>query len=625
MLSKWYIAIILSILTSTLLIGQSDMDKKLAFSYYEEGQFDKALVYFEKVYPTDNSTPIYEAYLDCLIYLKDFKNAHKLCKKQAKSYPLDYKLIVDDGLIYEKEGNKTEADKNYQSAIESIDKTTQFASINSLAKAFEKANKLNLAIQTYQQANKYAADKNMYLRNIALLYGRQGKIDLMVNSLLDIVHEDPRYLVSIQSTLSNSIDFKENISSVDTLKTNLIKRTQEFPNKTVYNEILAWVYMLTENYSGAFIQLKALDKKEKNDGIRVNELGITCVNNEQYDQAIKCFDYVIDLGENKPYYREAKIYKVSALKKKILEKGSYTPEDLTSLKQTYLTSLDQLGKSTYTVQLYRELALLEGYYLNNPKEGIKILEDLQNIPGINKKTIAEIKVELADLMVVDGRIWDASLLFMQVEKDFKEDKIGHLAKFKAAQVFYYAGDFEYAQGQLDVLKSSTSKLIANDAMELSMLITDNYNMDTTQTTMKLYAAADLLIKQHRYDEANAKFDSISKLFSYHTLNDEILWKKSEMALQQQNIDKAILYLESIVKDYGDDILADNALFALAEIYDYRLNQPDKAAEYYKKIIFDYQGSLFGVQARKRYRSIKPSSGLGLDGNSPFIIQPHFEN
>lgn len=528
-------------------------------------------------------------------------------------------------MIYEKEGNKTEADKNYQSAIESIDKTTQFTSINSLAKAFEKANKLNLAIQTYQQANKYAADKNMYLRNIALLYGRQGKIDLMVNSLLDIVHEDPRYLVSIQSTLSNSIDFKENLSSVDTLKTNLIKRTQEFPNKTVYNEILAWVYMLTENYSGAFIQLKALDKKEKNDGIRVNELGITCVNNEQYDQAIKCFDYVIDLGENKPYYREAKIYKVSALKKKILEKGSYTPEDLTSLKQTYLTSLDQLGKSTYTVQLYRELALLEGYYLNNPKDGIKILEDLQNIPGINKKTIAEIKVELADLMVVDGRIWDASLLFMQVEKDFKEDKIGHLAKFKAAQVFYYAGDFEYAQGQLDVLKSSTSKLIANDAMELSMLITDNYNMDTTQTTMKLYAAADLLIKQHRYDEANAKFDSISKLFSYHTLNDEILWKKSEMALQQQNIDQAILYLESIVKDYGDDILADNALFALAEIYDYRLNQPDKAAEYYKKIIFDYQGSLFGVQARKRYRSIKPSSGQGLDGNSPFIIQPHFEN
>ncbi|MCB9188293.1 MAG: tetratricopeptide repeat protein [Flavobacteriales bacterium] len=598
------------------------MDRQLAFSYYSEGKFDKAIIYFEKIYPTDNSSEIFDPYFESLVYLEDYKEAHKLVKKQKKSDPDDLSLFVFDGLVYEKEMDIAKADESYQQAISSIQKTTPFKSISGLAKAFEKRNMLDHAIATYQEASKYAGSNNMYLRNIALLYGRQGKIDLMVNSLLDVIHDDERYLVSIQSTLSNSIDFKSNYAGVDTVKTNLIKRTQAYPNKTVYNEMLAWVYMLTENYTGAFIQLKALDKKENNDGLRIKDLGITCINNEQYEQAIKCFDYVIELGDKKPYYREAKIYKVSALKKKVLEKGSYTQDDLLELKSNYLESIDQLGKSSFTAQLYRELAHLEGYYLNNPKEGINILEDLLSVAGLNQMTLGEIKIELGDLMVVDERIWDASLLFMQVEKAFKEDKIGHLAKFKAAQVFYYAGDFEFAQGQLDVLKASTSKLIANDAMELSMLITDNYNMDTTQVTMKLYAAADLLIKQHKYKEANQKFDSINAMFTYHTLNDEILWKKSEMAIQQQDLSAAIGFLEEIVKTYSTDILADNALFELAQIYDNRLNQPEKAAEYYKKIIFEYKGSLFGVQSRKRYREIVPTGGSSDD---PWLVPPHFEN
>lgn len=606
MLTKWHISFCL-ILLSIVGYSQTDMDKQLAFSYYNDGKFDKAVIYFEKIYPTDNSTEIFDPYFQSLIYLEQFKDAHKLCKKQKKAYPIDLSLFVYDGLVYEKELEMEKADETYLEGINSIQKTTPFKSISGLAKAFEKRNMLNYAIATYEEASKYAGSNNMYLRNIALLYGRQGRINLMVNSLLDVIHDDPRYIVSIQSTLSSTIDFKSNFANVDTVKTNLIKRTQSYPNRAVYNEMLAWVYMLTENYSGAFIQLKALDKKEKTDGLRIKDLGITCINNEQYEQAIKCFDYVIDLGDTKPYFKESKIYKVSALKKKVLERGTYTQEDLLDLKANYLESIDQLGKSSFTAQLYIELAHLEGYYLNNPKEGIAILEDLMTVPGLNKIKIGEIKVALGDLMVVDERIWDASLLFMQVEKELKEAPIGHMAKFKAAQVFYYAGDFDFAQGQLDVLKASTSKLIANDAMELSMLITDNYNMDTTQTTMKLFAAAELLIEQHKYDEATQKFDSISSMYTYHSLNDEILWKKSEIAMQKQDLNAAIGFLEEIVKTYSFDILADDALYELAQIYDYRLDQPEKAAEYYKKIIFEYQGSLFGVQSKKRYREIVPES------------------
>ncbi len=609
MWSKTYIALVLVFIIFTNLIhAQSEMDRKLAMSYYGDGIYDKAVIYFEKIFKEDASMNVFEPYFKSLLEVQDYKTAEKICKKQIKEDSDNLTLQVFAGKVLLLQGEDDKAEKVFQDVINEIGKNTPHKEISKLASAFERENMLDYSLAVYQNANKYAATSSMYNRNIAMIYGRQGKTELMISSLIDIIDEDPRYMVSIQSSLSNSIDFSGNNKKVELLKTELIRRSQANPNNTIHNEMLAWVYMLTENYNGAFIQYKAIDKKQGNDGSLVHELGITCIKNEKYEEAVKCFDYVIDLGPNKPYYREAKIYKLSALKKKIIEGGKYTQDELLTLKNNYEASLENLGRTSYTIDLIRELAHLEGYYLNNPERAIELLEDTKNIGGLNRRTTSEIKVELGDFMVIADRIWDASLLFMQVEKELKEDKIGHLAKFKAAQVFYYAGDFDFAQGQLDVLKTSTSKLIANDAMELSMLITDNYNMDTTQITMRMYAAADLLIKQHKYTEATATFDSISAMFAYHTLNDEILWKKSEMALAQQNTTAAIGYLEQIVTTYGTDILADNAVMKLAQIYDKQLNDPEKAKEYYKKILFEFKGSLFGVEARKRFREIGGTGG-----------------
>lgn len=599
--------IFLFITLSSVMNAQSEMDRKLAMSYYGDGIYDKAVIYFEKIYKEDASINVFEPYFKSLLALEDYKTAEKICKKQIKDDSENLTLQVFAGKVLALQGDDHKAKKVFEDVINEIGKNTPHKEISKLATAFERENMLDYSLAVYQTANKYAATPSMYNRNIAMIYGRQGKFELMISSLIDIIDDDPRYLVSIQSSLSSSIDFKEDLKKVELLKTELIKRSQANPNKTIHNEMLAWVYMLTENYNGAFIQLKAIDKKQNNDGSLIEELGITCINNEKYDDAVRCFEYVIDLGPSKPYYREAKIYKLSALKKKIIEGGKYTQDELLTLKGNYESSLENLGKTSYTIDLIRELAHLEGYYLDNPERAIELLEETKSIGGLSRRTTSEIKVELGDFMVISDRIWDASLLFMQVEKELKEDKVGHLAKFKAAQVFYYAGDFDFAQGQLDVLKTSTSKLIANDAMELSMLITDNYNMDTTQITMRMYAAADLLIKQHKYAEAATTFDSISTMFTYHTLNDEILWKKSEMALAQQKTDEAIGYLEEIVKTYGTDILADNAVMKLAQIYDRLLDDPEKAKEYYKKILFEFKGSLFGVEARKRFREIGGSS------------------
>jgi tetratricopeptide (TPR) repeat protein len=595
------------IFAGNLSYGQTEMDERLAYKYYNEGDYEKAEIYFEKIYTSKNTFEIFEPYFNSVLALEKYKDAEKLGRKQLKSYPSDMRIYVFIGQSLERQGKKDKAFDEYNSGIAKITKSTSYNDINQLSNYFQKYNLIDFAIKTFQTANSAYGNPSLFNANIAVLYGTQGKTELMIDTFLDMLEHSEHYLQSVQRQITNAIDFETQPEKVDILKTNLLKRIQANPNKTIYNEMLAWVFLSTGNYNGAFTQLKALDKKDNKHGDRVMSLGNTCMNNENYEVAVKCYDFIIELGNSSKNFNSAKAYRLKALKLKLTTGGRFTEEELVQLKNNYEATLNSLGWNMNSITTIQELAQLEAYYLNNPTRSIELLTRALEYPGLNNKTRAVLKVQLADVQVISGDIWEASLLYMQVEKDFKEEPIGHEAKFKAARIFYYTGNFEWAQAQLDVLKASTSKLIANDAMQLSMLISDNYNMDTTQVTMMMFARADLLIQQHKYDKALITFDSINKQFGYHSLNDEILFKRAEIAIAQQKYEEAISFFEEIVLKYGNDLLADDALYQLAQLYEYRLIDKAKAADYYKRIVFDYKGSLYGVEAREKYRKLDTTS------------------
>jgi len=581
-----------------------DMDKKLAMQYYSDGDYEKAAMYLDKIYEEAPTYSNYTYYFNTLLELEETKIAEKICKKQMQADPNELRLFLDMAKVYGKTEKEAKMAEEYDKAINSINDNTRHTAINNLANAFQLEGMLDRAILVYQQGNKFSNSSNlMYNRSIAQIYGVQGKMQLMFTTLLDLVHNNEGYLVSVQSSIANSIDFSQDEKHVDLLKMELLKRSQKNPNKSVYNELLAWVFTQKGDFNSAFIQIKSIDKKENEKGRRVLELANTSVNNGKFDIAIKCYDYVISLGDNQPNYRTAKIRRLNTLKQKLISGASPTNDEITSLKDNYIESIQQIGRNAFAISSIRDLASLYAYYIHDIDAAQNLLEDALTFGGLRKKKIAEIKIELADILVIKGDVWDASLLYMQVDKGFKHDPIGHLAKFKNTKIFYYTGDFDWAQGELDVLKASTSKLIANDAMELSMLITDNYNMDTTQVTMQRFARADLLIFQNKTDQANLIFDSINKEFAYHTLNDEILIKRAEIEIKKGNYEKAVIYLLEIVTTYGDDLLADNALYTLAGIYEKNLHDTDNAAEFYKKILFEHTDSLFVIEARKKFREL----------------------
>jgi tetratricopeptide (TPR) repeat protein len=435
----------------------------------------------------------------------------------------------------------------------------------------------------------------------------------MMREYIDYLELQPSMKESIQLAINSRVDLSKSESAdFVALKELLIGKTQKQNAPLIYSEMLIWLFVQNQNFNGALIQAQSIDKRIQGDGSRVYDLGLICVENKANDIARKCFDYVISLGSNQPLYFEAQKSLLNTRFIEITTNRAYSEQEISATIQDYKAALERLGKSRFTFQIILELAHIKAFYGNQIEESIQNLTQLLQTPGLTDMQRAQVKMQLADVNVLGGDIWEASLLYMQVDTDFKFEPIGNEAKYKNARVFYFDGEFDFAQGQLGVLKESTSKIIANDALQLSVMITDNYGLDSNYQAMMWFATAERLIEQHRYDSAFVLFDSIQINFPMHSLADEILFRKGKAMEQQGKWVAAAEYYNDLLKFHSDDILGDDALFRLADMEENQFQNKEKALEYYKRLVIDFKGSLFSTEARNRIRMLRGDANIDTE-------------
>lgn len=583
--------------------AQKETDQQLAQHYFASGDFEKASLYYEKIVATDPSKFNFNRYYECLLQLKDFKQAEKILKKQINinRLDLDYKVLL--GKLYEESSQEEKAKKLYEELIDDL--TADPGYIINLFTAFRSQNKNELAYKVIDSGRKLLKNSYPLHFQFAEYYGAIGQTEKMLDEYIGLLDFQSSYAESIQNLLIRQYDFSQpDLKEFDYLKSSLLSRIQKNPSEQVYVNMLVWLFIQRKNFDGALLQLQALDKRLEEQGRRVFELGTICIENAAYESARKAFRYVIGIGQSSPYYLKAENALLNTRFLEVTTNRNFSKEEITATIADYKTVLQRVGKRPTSLPLIMELSHIQAFYANQADSAILNLTAVLKTPGLTDMQRAEAKLLLGDIHVLHGDIWEASLLYMQIQNDLKFEPIGQEAKYKNARIFYYDAEFDYAQEQLNILKESTSKLIANDAMQLSIMITDNYGIDSNYQAMSWFAKADLFIEQHNYEAAFVLFDSIIKAFPYHSLSDEIYFKKAQAMQQQGKWNEAIDLLTTLLKYHKDDILADDALFQLAEITELQLKDLPKATEIYKTLLFDYKGSLFAEEARKRLRLIR---------------------
>lgn len=583
--------------------AQKSMDDKLAMQFYEQKQYDKAASYFDNLYDK-NPDAYFTYYYKCLVEIKEYTKAEKIIKKQIKRNETAFQLYVQLGQLYKLQNNSDKEKEQYNKAIKELIPIQSYVFV--LAHSFEDAELYDYALDTYKKGRKETRDSYPYFYEIAEIYKKKGDLKSMVNEYLDAIEFRESELFTAQANLQQSLGYDEKNGGLNNpiLKQELQKRIQQNPDKPIFSEFLIFLLNQQKDFEGSFVQNKALDKREKSDGTRLMELAKLCVSNENYMVAEKCYQYVINKGKDNPYHDIAYIEKLNVSYLQITNQSNPAPADVTMLNTNMENTIKEYGISNLTLPLIKKSALLKAYYLNKPQEAIQSLEEVISQYTFDKNIVAEIKLDLGDMNLLIGNIWDASLLYSQVEKDFKYEIVGQNAKFRNAKLSYYAGDFAWAKTQCDVLKGATTKTIANDALDLSLVITDAIGIDTNALPLEMFAAADLLVLQHQYNKALAKLDSINLMFSEHTLGDDIYYKKAEIYKQTNRYADAAKMYENILEFYPNELYGDDALFKEAELYERSLNDKEKAKQLYQDVLVKYPGSIYVVDARKRYRDLR---------------------
>jgi tetratricopeptide (TPR) repeat protein len=586
----------------TKVIAQKITDDKLAMQFYEQKQYDKAASYFDNLY-NKNPDAYFTYYYKCLVEIKEYSKAEKILKKQIKHNDTAFQLYVWLGKLYKLQNNPDKEKEQYNKGIKELIPLQNYVFV--LAHAFEDEELYDYALEVYKKGRKETRDNYPYYYEMAELYKKKGDLKAMVNEYLDAIEFRESELYTAQTNLQQSLGYDDKNGGFNNpiLKQELQKRIQR-SDKTIFSEFLIFLLNQQKDFDGSFVQSKALDKRQKEDGTRLIDLAKLCVSNENYVVAEKCYQYIISKGKDNPYYDIATIEKLNANYLQITNQPNANTADVIALNKNIETVIKEYGVSNLTLPLIKKSALLKAYYLNNPQEAIQSLEEVITQYTFDKNIVAEIKIDLGDMNLLVGNIWDASLLYSQVEKDFKYEVVGQNAKFKNAKLSYYASDFAWAKTQCDVLKGATTKTIANDALDLSLVITDAIGIDTNTAPLSMFASAELLILQHQYDKALARLDSINLIFSEHTLGDDIYYKKAEIYKLTNRYAEAKKMYENILEFYPTELYGDDALFKEAELCERYLNDKEKAQQLYQDMLTKYPGSIYVVEARKRYRDLR---------------------
>lgn len=585
-------------------LSQNSKDDQLAIMFFQEKDYEKAASIFLRLYEEKPSNYYYTYLIYCYLESQQYKEAEKLVRKQIKMEPATKRYAVDLGYVYKRQDEPAKAQKQYDEILQNL--PAERNSISEIGNAFLSRRESELAVKTYMKGRQLVPDYpfNMELANI---YMSMGDINQMTEEYLNYVDYDITKINYVQDRMQDVLANDPDGTKNENFRKAILKRIQKYPDRTYYSEMLIWYSVQQKDFDMAFTQAKSIDKRMGTNGQKVYELAKLCVSNNSLDVADEALRYVIAKGKEAPFYMSSRIELLNVAYLRLTGNYTKTQGQLIQLEKDYETTLAELGFNTGTIHLVRNLAHLEAFYLDNTDKAIDILNQALEIPAASNQQKADCKLELGDIYLFAGEVWEATLLYSQVDKVFKNDPLGHEAKFRNAKLSFYIGEFNWAKAQLDVLKAATSKLICNDAMELSLMLGDNLFEDSTATGLKVYARAKLAEYQNKDDQALQILDSIALLNVPHSLNDEVLFTKAGIAVKKNQYPLADSLYQLCYTTYPEDILADNALFKRAELNDLQLNNKAVAMELYQELLTKFPGSLFTVDARKRFRALRGDS------------------
>ncbi len=568
-------------------------DDAFARDYFKSGEFEKALHEYKKLYAQSPSNINYIFQIvSTYQQLEQFNEAELFLKTlmQRVNYPA---FVVELGYNFQLKNDLENANAHYNKALAMINENP--SNVFAIVRSFQSHALLNEAIVAYEKASALNPEYDFNLQ-LAQLYGEQGNIEKMFTSYIDFAEANPIAISNMQRAIADFISEDSTQENNMIFRKIVLKKAQESPS-LVYNELLSWFFIQQKDFKKAFLQEKAIFNRQPESLNRIEELALIAANDDDVDIAKEIFTFITQTAQDTDMLLEAHYNLLQ------LETKQTLPANYQIIENQYQELLKKSGLYASTLKIQIAYAHFLAFYMNDAVKATSFLEKTLELP-LTELQQAEVKLELGDILVLQEKFNDALIYFTQIQRNLKNSTISQQARYKVAQTSYYKGDFKWAESQLKILKASTSQLIANDALDLKLIISDYKDEDSLQIALKLYAKADLLAFQNKKVASIELLDKILKEHKTEPIVALALYKQAQLFTELSQFEKAEANYESIIANYNTGILIDDAYFKLAQLYENKLNQLEKAKANYEKIIFNHTDSIYFVDARKHYRALR---------------------
>ena len=589
---------IIAIVVLFLSFWANAQNEQLANNYFDRGEFEKALVSYEELLKSQIGNGNYfDRVVECNQQLQQYDKAQKAIEDRLDKFKQS-NLLVELGFNYQLQKNQEKANKYYDQAIDKIKKNAN--EVYGIAYVFERKSLVDYALLSY----KTALEKDPKLSfnfQMAVLYGQKGNTSLMIDTFLDEAYVNPQNLPLIQNQLSRFMTEEVDVTFNESLKKALLIRAQKTQD-VFWNDFLSWFFIQQKEYGKAFIQQKAIYKRNPNSFVNIVSLGQMAIEDNDQDSAQEILTFVLDNTKDLEMLIQAHSYLIEMKINHALEK------DYPVITAELDGLIKEFGVSPYTLPLLKLQANFTAFHLNDSEKAKVILKNAMEMP-INKYQLAEAKMELADIFLFEEKFNQALIYYSQIDEDMSGDVIGQEASLKTAKTSYFKTDFEWASHQLKVLKSASSQLIANDALDLFLLISDNTVNDSLQVALKKFAHADFLLYQNKKPESLAQFQAILKENKGDDIEAVTLLRIGKIYEKLGDYTNALANYDAIINKHKDSIYIDEALYFSAEIYNVQLKDAEKAKPLYEEMIFKHEDSIYYVDSRNKYRKLRGDTNL----------------
>ena len=573
-------------------------NEQLAQYFYEKGDFEKAkLSYEELLLNVPQNTQYFLRVVDCYQQLQQYDLAEKALQARIDKYHQG-NMMVELGYNYQLQKKDLKANQYYEQALDKIQKTPN--EVFAISNAFEKKVLLEYALQCYDLATGKLSDYSFNYQK-GLLYGQLGKTDMMIEAFLAEAEANPENSIVIQNQFTRFMADGSDASFSDALRKALIVRVQKSQD-LFWNHYLSWFYVQEKELGKAFIQEKAIYKRVPESLSNIINLAQLAIQEGDQETATMVLGFVLENSKDLQLLVQAHSY----LLKIQIEKASQ--KEYPAVASAINALLNEYEVTPFTLSLQLIQAHFVAFNLNKPEEAKSILKKALEL-NLNSYEQAQVKMELADILLFEEKFNQALIYYSQIEMDLKNDAVAHEATLKAAKTSYFKADFDWALKQFKELKSANTQLIANDALEYFLLINDNTVADSTQTALAIFAKGDYLLYQNRNTEAIALFQSILQKFKGQEIESVTLLRLGIVYEKIGEYNLALSQYQNIIANHNDGIYSDEALFFSAEIYNNKLQEPEKAKLLYEKIIFNHEDSIYFIEARKKYRQARGDTNI----------------